>query len=90
MHSKAFLSLIISTMALSLLATGCCNDDDSVIPDPESMGSIIVNPIPDSLNAPWTLSGPSDYSKNSKGDETLSEMPLGEYFLTWGYVEDWV
>ncbi|MBN2564916.1 MAG: SUMF1/EgtB/PvdO family nonheme iron enzyme [Candidatus Eisenbacteria bacterium] len=55
---------------------------------PEETGTIIIDPDPDSLNAPWVLTGPQGASGN--GDETLDEMPVGLYTITWGNVSGYV
>jgi hypothetical protein len=49
-------------------------------------GTIIVNPDPDMIEAPWTLVGPDDYELAGNGDRTLSGLLLGSYTLTWGEV----
>ena len=55
---------------------------------PEETGTIIIDPDPDSLNAPWTLTGPQNES--GTGDATLSEMPVGQYTIAWGPVSGYV
>ena len=55
----------------------------------QTPGSITVDPNPDHLNAPWTLTGPGGYSHPSNGDETISDLPPGDYTLTWGNVTGW-
>jgi hypothetical protein len=49
-------------------------------------GTIIIDPDPDFIVAPWTLSGPHGYQLADAGDRTLYEMPIGVYALTWGDV----
>jgi len=56
--------------------------------EPEETGTIVIDPDPNSLNAPWTLTGPQNESGN--GDATLTEMPVGQYTLTWGAVSGYV
>ncbi len=56
--------------------------------EPEETGTIIIGPNPDHLNAPWVLTGPQPDSGN--GDETLTDMPVGEYTLTWGAVSGYI
>jgi len=53
-------------------------------------GSITINPDPDSINAPWTLTGPNSYSNSGNGNETISDLEPGDYTLTWGSVTDWI
>ncbi|MBU8871762.1 MAG: formylglycine-generating enzyme family protein [Gemmatimonadales bacterium] len=52
-------------------------------------GTIIINPEPDSINAPWTLTGPNEYSHPGNGDETLSDLAEGSYTLEWSDVLNW-
>ena len=56
--------------------------------EPGETGTIVVDPDPDQLNAPWVLSGPQPDSGD--GDETLTDMPVGEYTLTWGAVSGYI
>ena len=50
-------------------------------------GTIAIDPDPDYIDAPWSLSGPGGYTAEGQGDQTLDGVPLGEYELTWGDVE---
>jgi len=52
-------------------------------------GTVSVNPDPNTINAPWTLTGPGGYSLNGNGDQTLSNLDPGDYTLTWGDVNGW-
>lgn len=50
-------------------------------------GTIVINPDPNSINAPWTLTGPCTYGGN--GDLTIPNAYPGSYKLTWGTVSGW-
>ena len=52
-------------------------------------GTVVVNPDPDSINAPWTLTGPYSYSQSGTGDQTLNNLPAGDYTIAWGNVSGW-
>ncbi len=52
-------------------------------------GSIIIDPGPDSLNAPWTLTGPAGYSLSGTGDQTINKLAAGDYTVTWGASGSW-
>lgn len=56
--------------------------------DTSLLGTLVINPDPDDINAPWTLTGPNGYSQSLTGDQTLSR-PSGSYTLTWGEVPGW-
>lgn len=56
---------------------------------PLQTGTIIIDPSPDSINAPWSLSGPDSYSASGNGDQTLTELAVGVYTITWDEVADW-
>ena len=71
---------VVLALCLLFLVPGC--DDNPIQPD--GTGTIVIDPDPDYLNAPWVLTGPQGDSGNA--DETLSDMPTGEYTLTWGAV----
>ncbi len=53
-------------------------------------GIIVIDPSPDALNAPWSLSGPDSYNASGNGDETLTELAVGDYTITWGAVAGWI
>ncbi|MCK4607706.1 MAG: fibrobacter succinogenes major paralogous domain-containing protein [candidate division Zixibacteria bacterium] len=52
-------------------------------------GTIIIDPEPDAINAPWSLAGPCSYSSSGNGDLTLNELDPGDYTVTWGEVTGW-
>ena len=52
-------------------------------------GTIIVDPEPNSINAPWSLVGPCNYSSNGAGDQTLTSLDPGDYTVSWGAVSGW-
>jgi hypothetical protein len=52
-------------------------------------GTVAVNPDPDSINAPWTLTKPDASTQAGTGDQTLTDMALGSYSLAWGAVTDY-
>ena len=64
-----------------------CNSDDPVAPEPA--GTIVVNPSPDVLAAPWSLVGPEAFATTGNGDQTLADLVPGEYSITWEEVADW-
>ena len=55
----------------------------------QQAGSITVNPEPNAINAPWTLTGPESYSHSGTGDETIPSLTPGSYTITWGAVTGW-
>ena len=52
-------------------------------------GTIVIDPEPDALNAPWSLSGPGGYSNSGNGDLTLTDLDIGDYTITWENVSGW-
>ncbi len=50
-------------------------------------GSIIIDPNPDALNAPWVLTGPDSYTVSASGDSTIGDLSAGDYTVTWGNVD---
>jgi Abnormal spindle-like microcephaly-assoc'd, ASPM-SPD-2-Hydin len=54
-----------------------------------SGGTVMINPDPDNISAPWTLTGPNSYSQSGVGDQTLTSLAPGDYSLTWGDVPGW-
>ncbi|MFZ5980786.1 MAG: fibrobacter succinogenes major paralogous domain-containing protein [Candidatus Zixiibacteriota bacterium] len=53
-------------------------------------GTIIINPEPNSLSAPWSLTGPCSYSSSGSGDDTLSSLNPGDYTITWDAVTGYI
>jgi len=74
------------TLALSADATVTYS---GVYVEEAGSGTIVIDPSPDSLNAPWTLTGPDSYSNNGTGDQTLNDIPVGDYTMNWGHVSGW-
>jgi len=56
----------------------------------DTPGTIFINSIPDSINAPWSISGPDGYTSSGNGDDTLTNLEIGDYTITWGIVPDWI
>lgn len=50
-------------------------------------GTVIIDPDPDALHAPWTMESDAGGFFSGAGDSTLAELPLGTYTLTWGDVD---
>lgn len=53
------------------------------------LGTVIIDPSPDSINASWSLAGPDGYNASGTGDETLTNLDPGDYTVTWGAVSGW-
>jgi hypothetical protein len=58
-------------------------------PGAVALGTIIVDTNPDSLETMWELYGPDGYYYLSVLDETLTDMPVGDYTIFWYPVDDW-
>ena len=88
---KAQISLGTFLIVLSLVPLSGCKDDDPAAPaPPPQTGTVVINPLPDALDAPWELVGPAGYSEDGTGDMTLSKLDPGDYTVTWGDITDWV
>ncbi len=57
---------------------------------PLPMGNVMVDPSPDEIDAPWTLSRPDFAFEYGTGDTTFLGMPTGTYTLTWGDVVGYI
>lgn len=53
------------------------------------LGTIVIDAEPDSIDAPWQMTGPNAFSQSGTGDAAFENMPAGSYTLTWGEVADW-
>ena len=57
------------------------------MPVVETVGTIEIDPNPDSIHAPWRLESDTGLIHTGSGDSTLVDIPTGLYTLTWGDVE---
>ncbi len=74
--------LIVLLCAVSVLVAGCSSSSSG--PSETGNGTVAVDVESDRLDAPWELSGPGSYTHAGTGDETLTNMSLGAYTITWG------
>ncbi|MBK8164327.1 MAG: SUMF1/EgtB/PvdO family nonheme iron enzyme [bacterium] len=78
--------LAISMLLVCAVLVGCGDDNGPVAPQ---VGTITINPEPNSINAPWQITGPNGFSQSGNGDATLGSKTAGSYTLTWGAVTGW-
>ncbi|MGD9548883.1 MAG: formylglycine-generating enzyme family protein [Candidatus Krumholzibacteriia bacterium] len=55
----------------------------------EGSGEIIVVVSPQSLEAPWTISGPNEYHAVGSGGQSINHLLPGEFTVEWGDVSGW-
>jgi formylglycine-generating enzyme required for sulfatase activity len=51
--------------------------------------TITINAEPNSISAPWQITGPNGFELSGNGDTTLADMDAGSYTLTWLDVPEW-
>lgn len=56
---------------------------------PPSEGTILLDISPDSMNAPWTITGPNGFSDQGVGDASLAGIPVGDYTIRFEPVAGW-
>jgi hypothetical protein len=78
--------LLGCTALLTLFALGC-NEESRLTPP--SVTTILVQPAPEGIAAPWTLTGPDGEATEGVGARTLLDLEPGDYTLTWGALESW-
>jgi hypothetical protein len=83
---RASRHLVPCCLVAAVLAIAACGTDDPYAPRP---GSLTIAVVPDSLAAPWTLSGPDGYQESGAGGATLEDMRVGDYTIAWGEVTGW-
>ena len=84
MRSPIGSTFVFAALLGSLLG---CNDDNPT--SLSGFGNVVVAPSPDSINAPWQLTGPDDYLTVGSGELSLSELAAGNYTVEWGEVTGW-
>jgi len=89
MKKSHFALAVLLFVSILILLTGC-GDDDPAAPAPVQTGTVVVDPSPDTIDAPWGLVGPAGYSEDGVGDMTLSRLAVGNYTVTWGDVAGWI
>lgn len=52
--------------------------------------ALTLRVLPEGLAAPWTLTGPNDFSLEGVGDLHLTDVATGCYDVTWGEIQGWV
>ena len=55
----------------------------------EPSGTVVVNPEPDSIEAPWQINTLTGTISSGNGDLTVPDLPTGTYELVWGDVAGW-
>ena len=78
---------LLCLMILSGAALLGCNDEDT--PGLPHTGTIVIDPEPDDIDAPWRLLGPEGFDRSGAGDTTHPDLAPGDYTLTWGEVSGW-
>jgi hypothetical protein len=56
---------------------------------PPETGTVIVEPRPLGLNAPWSLTGPNGFSRAGSGTATFTDLDIGTYEVAWQAVANW-
>jgi len=74
--------LAVPLVAAVLVLMVGCSDDDPITPA-SGVGTIVVDPAPDDIAAPWTLRGPAEQLRNGTADQALTDLMTGDYTLTW-------
>ncbi len=77
--------LLILVFAITV---GCGDDNDN--PVAPQIGAITINPEPNSISAPWQITGPNNFTLSASGDTTLAGVVAGSYTLTWESVDGWM
>jgi formylglycine-generating enzyme required for sulfatase activity len=52
-------------------------------------GTITIDPEPNTINAPWQITGPGGFSQSGTSNISLANMTTGSYTLTWSAVAGW-
>ncbi len=88
-HFRHHFLAVIFFVFLVLIGCGCNDEENPCTPEIPATATIFVDSSPDSLNVPWTLSGPAEFLSAGTGDLTINGLALGTYTIEWGDVPDW-
>jgi hypothetical protein len=83
---RAMRKFLCGVLVLIVVAITGCTSDSPVAPQG---GTITVNPEPNSVNAPWQMTGPNGFTMSAAGDTVLADVTAGSYTLIWGAAPDW-
>ena len=89
-ESTVYIRWVMGTTDYVVVYPGWNIDDVALIGDVAGGGVVKVNVEPDSVNAGWTLTGPSGFNQSGSGDKVFSPMEAGDYSIAWEDVVDWV
>jgi formylglycine-generating enzyme required for sulfatase activity len=84
MKSRSFTLMLVLMIGL----VGCSDDDDNGGTAPPTTGTVVINPQPEGLDAPWEITGPDGYSADDTGSAELAGRAPGDYTIVWGAVDD--
>lgn len=82
-----FVLFTFLTIVTGLLVQGCGEDAQET--PPLLPNAIEITITPDTLSAPWLLSGPGGYANSGTGGYTISELAVGTYTIEWGELTGW-
>jgi len=85
--SSFFRSAVRAAAVCLMLAVIGCSDAPE---QPQPAATVVVAVVPDTLPAPWELSGPGGFLATGTGTDTLAGLVPGVHNLTWGPVTSWV
>ncbi len=53
-------------------------------------GQIVINPAPEGINAPWTMTGPGGKSYSGSGYHTFQDCVIGKYSISYHETPGWM
>jgi hypothetical protein len=76
-----FICLCGLLVLVTPMTNGCGDGSENPVVPPvvPQVDTITIDPQPDSVNAPWQITGPSAFSQSGTGDLTLANMAAGRY-----------
>lgn len=72
------------------LAAGATVTFSGTYTEVTTAGRIEIDAEPNTITAPWSLSGPDGFSQTGNGDINLASVATGSYTLVWGDVDEWI
>ncbi len=82
------LAFCVAAVVTLALIFGCGENNDPT--ETSTAGSLAILAAPESMETPWSLSGPAGFTDSGTSTRRVNDLSPGTYTLTWEPVTGWV